>query len=275
MAEALPRSKAKKIRLPWELSTMFSEHLTSGASASAAAGIMEQEEEDDEDDVEALEDSLQRLRDADEATRRMTREEYVHYSECRQASFTFRKSACGACWVPQHAADALFLPSGKKFRDFINFAAYSDVKPNDDIIDILGFLAFEVVRELCVGAMAIKAELEGSSAAGPSRGVAPAASSSSLDGETRDDGAAAGSSSITGKRRLDSPEESRAGAKRRRSNSPDEACTLFTMPPVKESSLMPAHIQEAFARLQRKAPALGTGWGGRPGGLRRTRVRVI
>jgi transcription initiation protein SPT3 len=131
-----------------------------------------------------------------------------------------------------------------------------------------------VVRELCVGAMAIKAELEGSSAAGPSRTVAPAASSSSLDGETREDGAA-GSSSTGGKRRLDSPEESRAGAKRRRSNSPDEACTLFTMPPVKESSLMPAHIQEAFARLQRKAPALGTGWGGRPGGLRRTRVRVI
>ena len=55
-----------------------------------------EEEEDDEDDVEALEDSLQRLRDADEATRRMTREEYVHYSECRQASFTFRKSGCGA-----------------------------------------------------------------------------------------------------------------------------------------------------------------------------------
>ena len=30
--------------------------------------------------------------DADEATRLMTRDEYVHYSECRQASFTFRKS---------------------------------------------------------------------------------------------------------------------------------------------------------------------------------------
>lgn len=30
-------------------------------------------------------------KDADEATRKMTRDEYVHYSECRQASFTFRK----------------------------------------------------------------------------------------------------------------------------------------------------------------------------------------
>ncbi len=32
------------------------------------------------------------LQEADEATRRMTREEYAHYSECRQASFTWRKS---------------------------------------------------------------------------------------------------------------------------------------------------------------------------------------
>lgn len=167
------------------------------------------------------------------------------------------------------------LRAGKKFRDFINFAAYSDVKPNDDIIDILGFLAFEVVRELCVGAMAIKAELEGSSsAAGPSRSGAAAAASSTHEGEARDDAVAGSSSGSAGKRRLSSPDDSR-GAKRRRSGSPEEACTLFTMPPVKESSLMPAHIQEAFARLQRKAPALGTGWGGRPGGLRRTRVRVI
>lgn len=39
-----------------------------------------------------------------------------------------------------------------------------DVKPNDDIIDVLGFLAFEVVRELCVGAVALKQSLEEESA---------------------------------------------------------------------------------------------------------------
>lgn len=39
-----------------------------------------------------------------------------------------------------------------------------DVKPNDDIIDILGFLAFEVVRELCVGAVTLKQSLEEESA---------------------------------------------------------------------------------------------------------------
>ena len=45
----------------------------------------------DEDDIEAHEASIQRLKEADEATRKMTREEYQHYSDCRQASFTYRK----------------------------------------------------------------------------------------------------------------------------------------------------------------------------------------
>jgi transcription initiation protein SPT3 len=31
------------------------------------------------------------LQEADDVTRQMTREEYEHYSECRQASFTYRK----------------------------------------------------------------------------------------------------------------------------------------------------------------------------------------
>jgi transcription initiation protein SPT3 len=56
------------------------------------------------------------------------------------------------------------VSTGKKFREFINAGAYLDVKPNDDIIDILGFLAFEVVRELCVGAVALKQSLEEESA---------------------------------------------------------------------------------------------------------------
>ena len=48
-------------------------------------------DEEDEDDIEAHEASIQRLKEADDATRQMTREEYQHYSDCRQASFTYRK----------------------------------------------------------------------------------------------------------------------------------------------------------------------------------------
>ncbi|CAD6893770.1 unnamed protein product [Tilletia laevis] len=131
--DAATKTRKLNVKLPWELSTIFSEHLRPSAGDDA--------DEEDEDDIEAHEDSLTRLKEADEATRMMTREEYVHYSECRQASFSYRKS--------------------KKFRDFINAPAYLDGnKPSDDIIDILGFLAFEVVRELCEGALEVHRELE-------------------------------------------------------------------------------------------------------------------
>jgi transcription initiation protein SPT3 len=34
---------------------------------------------------------LMEFQDADEITKKMTKDEYVHYSDCRQASFTYRK----------------------------------------------------------------------------------------------------------------------------------------------------------------------------------------
>ncbi|KAJ9477038.1 Protein SPT3 [Pseudozyma hubeiensis] len=286
-----------KIRLPWEISSIYSEHLLALPNADG-------EEDEDDDDLEAHEASMQRLKDADEATRRMTREEYVHYSECRQASFTFRKS--------------------KKFREFINASAYLDVKPNDDIIDILGFLAFEVVRELCLGAVAIKKSLEDQTAA---RIRADAAlqqqqQQASSSGLTTISTSTTSSSSASNKRKDDDPPEaaSSSAAKKPKlesdsaddtatssadqtlthpQNDPsqpsptspstdpsdppnptpdDELCTLFTLPPSIETPLLASHIQEAFSRLQRRhPPALASGVRGSagPGGLRRTRVFVI
>lgn len=304
-----PSTKATKmkIRLPWEISSIYSEHILALPNADG-------DEEEDDDDLEAHEASMQRLKDADEATRRMTREEYVHYSECRQASFTFRKS--------------------KKFREFINANAYLDVKPNDDIIDILGFLAFEVVRELCLGAVGIKKALEeqeaarvkaetaqqqqknGSAQAVSSSGSSSSASSSAsatagstkrkLDEDIDTNGAADGNEGTDKRPKLEpaaeivDADDSAATAADRTVTSPtkpdtavetegasneasnnaadDELCTLFTLPPSVETPLLASHIQEAFARLQRKhPPALATGVRGSagPGGLRRTRVFVI
>ena len=57
------------------------------------ADVDSADDEEDEDDIEAHEASIQRLKEADDATREMTREEYQHYSDCRQASFTYRKGA--------------------------------------------------------------------------------------------------------------------------------------------------------------------------------------
>jgi transcription initiation protein SPT3 len=80
-------AKAQKItiKLPWEITTIYSEVLKHSGHQS--------DDEEDEDDIEAHEASIQRLKEADDATRQMTREEYQHYSDCRQASFTYRKGA--------------------------------------------------------------------------------------------------------------------------------------------------------------------------------------
>ncbi len=217
---------------------------------------------------------MQRLKDADEATRRMTRDEYVHYSECRQASFTFRKA--------------------KKFREFINSNAYLDVKPNDDIIDILGFLAFEVVRELCLGAVAIKKALEEQQAARLRAEVQPPqkrklernAAASATKRPKSESGATAASdaedSATAADRTVTATTDADADADTAESTAAaaadDELCTLFSVPPSVETPLLASHIHEAFARLQRKHPAaLSTGLRGSsgPGGLRRTRVFVI
>ncbi|KAJ9120258.1 hypothetical protein QFC22_003158 [Naganishia vaughanmartiniae] len=43
-----------------------------------------------------------------------------------------------------------------RFRDFINASAFLDVKPNEDVMDILGFLAFEMVRTLCMAGLQLR-----------------------------------------------------------------------------------------------------------------------
>lgn len=146
----------------------------------------------------------------------------------------------------------------KRFREFINLPAYLDIKPNDDTIDILGFLAFEMVRALCVGGLAVKRALEESYQA----------------------------VEITGaKRKAPSTESTtESPGKRRRSSSPESGgawgsvpgSSLFLPPPEARRALRPAHIQEAFAKMQRDwAHQRGSGMRNWRGGLVRTRVSLI
>ncbi|CAZ84906.1 unnamed protein product [Tuber melanosporum] len=116
----------KRVRtaLPWGIASSFSEQFD------------ETEEGEDEDAVEENAATLQRLRNADERTRGMTRDQYVHWSRCRQASFTYRK--------------------GKRFRDWVGIRTITDATLDDDIIDILGFLAFEIVQTLTEEALEVK-----------------------------------------------------------------------------------------------------------------------
>ncbi|KAI0757574.1 transcription initiation factor IID, 18kD subunit-domain-containing protein [Daedaleopsis nitida] len=195
-------AKAQKItiKLPWEIMNMFSD-------------VLPTDDEEDEDDIEAHEASILRLKEADDATRQMTREEYQHYSDCRQASFTYRKA--------------------KRFRDFLNLPSALDFKTGDDTVDIVGFLAFEMVRALTIAGLEVKKSLE----------------------DSYDAPHLPGSSPVLGKRK--SQHGLGGDAKRmRREESPEHedqplpVCSLFLPPPEARTALRPEHIQDAFARMQ-------------------------
>ena len=125
VSELSKRSK-KKVKLPWDISSFFSEQLPEG------------DDEDDEEEEEANAATIVRLEAADRRTKGMTRDEYVHYSECRQASFTYKKA--------------------KRFREWAGFGIVTDSKPNDDIVDILGFLLYDIVQTLTEEALKVKQE---------------------------------------------------------------------------------------------------------------------
>ncbi|KAJ8087097.1 Transcription initiation protein spt3 [Marasmius tenuissimus] len=229
-AEDKLAGKAQKItiKLPWEITTIYSEVLKQSGHQS--------DDEEDEDDIEAHEASVQRLKEADDATRQMTREEYQHYSDCRQASFTYRKA--------------------KRFREFLNLPVHLDLRSNDDTVDIVGFLAFEMVRSLTLAGLEVKKSLEESS--------------------MREEYA----SPIMGKRKANSlgggPE------KRRREESPDRddytlpVNSLFLPPPEARTALRPEHIQDAFSRMQGDwSHRRSAGMHNWRGGLVRTRVSLI
>jgi transcription initiation protein SPT3 len=120
----LKKNKKARVDLVWDVPSFFNEQ------------VPPRDDEEDEEEEEMNLATLQRLKYADERTKDMSREDYMHWSECRQASFTFRK--------------------GRRFREWAGFGVVTDTKPNDDIIDILGFLTFEIVQTLTEEALKVK-----------------------------------------------------------------------------------------------------------------------
>ncbi|KAH7551457.1 hypothetical protein BM1_09773 [Bipolaris maydis] len=122
--DASKKAKRAKVDLVWDVQSFFTEFPP------------QKDDVEDEEEEEMNYATLQRLKNADERTKNMTREEYVHWSDCRQASFTYRKS--------------------KRFKEWAGFGLITDSKPSDDIIDILGFLTFEIVQTLTEEALKVK-----------------------------------------------------------------------------------------------------------------------
>ncbi|GAA6020041.1 hypothetical protein JCM11491_004907 [Sporobolomyces phaffii] len=148
-----------RITLPWELQEPWTDYLVStvshssssasrGATPSATGGGGGARDDEDDDVVlgggggdaaplarEVLSVEERRayqvnrdiLREANALTEKMTKDEYEQYSTARQASFVYRK--------------------GKKFRDFLLVDSATNL--SDELVDVLGFLAYELVRTLC------------------------------------------------------------------------------------------------------------------------------
>ncbi|KAF9343891.1 Transcription initiation protein spt3 [Mortierella sp. NVP85] len=248
-----PGSKARRMRvkLSWELVNGFSDAMVGNG----------EEDEDDDDDEDAYLDSMQRLRDADRITLAMTREEYEHYSECRQASFTYRKA--------------------KRFREWANMSSYIDMRPNDDIIDILGFLTFEMVTTLTETALKVKKEEDEKQRLYREAAVAAKNQGKTDDGNAGGNGnsngngaAGAGGPSGTGGAGTGGESNSANGGNNGGGEDMDvdeDIPGLFSPPPSEQSPLQPCHIREAFRRLQR-APLPIKNY---QGGLARTNVSLI
>ncbi|KAH9275006.1 hypothetical protein BASA83_002719 [Batrachochytrium salamandrivorans] len=94
------------------------------------------DDEADDEDRQAYEDQAARLRLADNITTTMTKDEYMYYSDCRQASFTFKKV--------------------KRFREWCEMAKHYENKAPSDVLDIMGFLAYEIVSKITETGLAIK-----------------------------------------------------------------------------------------------------------------------
>lgn len=178
--ETAKKNKKTKVGLPWEPLSFYN------------VEVPERDDEEDEEEEEMNYITLQRLRKADERTKAMTKEEYVTWSEYRQASFTYRK--------------------GKRFREWAGFGIVTDSKPSDDIVDILGFLTFEMVQTLTENALKVK-EQEDLFKAQSGAGAA------GQDGQTK---------------------------KRKRQEG------LFNPPSEGKTPIHPRHVQEAFRRLQQR-----------------------
>ncbi|KZZ86752.1 SAGA-like transcriptional regulatory complex subunit Spt3 [Moelleriella libera RCEF 2490] len=190
--EAAKKNKKAKVGLPWEPASFYS------------VEVPERDDEEDEEEEEMNYITLQRLRKADERTKVMTKEEYVTWSEYRQASFTWRK--------------------GKRFREWAGFGIVTDSKPSDDIVDILGFLTFEMVATLTEVALRVKEQED----------TARAQTGADNNSNNSSSNAAA------------------AGTKKRKLQQ-----GLFDPPSEGKTPVEPRHVQEAFRRFQERPKRMG------------------
>ncbi|EEU33853.1 uncharacterized protein NECHADRAFT_55950 [Fusarium vanettenii 77-13-4] len=116
--------KRPKLALLWDVDSYFSVELP---ESQEPGGLL----------PETNQATVERLRRADQITRRMTAKEYTTWAESRRrASFSYRKK--------------------QKFREFCGLGVIAESEPKHDCLDILSFLACEMVQRLTEIALAIQ-----------------------------------------------------------------------------------------------------------------------
>lgn len=179
--------------------------------------------------------------------------------------------------------------TAKRFRDFLNTTTYLDLKPNEDVMDVLGFLAFESVRSLCVAALEIRDAAAGVKridvlgAPEPIRVEAQEDSQVDLmqvdekkDDEVDDEPSEAEKMVTSPEPKADEDDttaetNASAGNKARAKSPPTEP---WKAPPT--LPLLPAHLLTAYSRLQRnQATKKAGGLRNWRGGVKRSKIALI
>lgn len=111
---------------------------------------------DSRDQATCYRETLRRLRYADLVTLSMSQAEYMEYSECRQASFTYKKGRKFREWLVGGTARIGTLALGT----IASGSARDLTRLTDDTMEILGFLAYEIVQKLTEVSLAVKYESE-------------------------------------------------------------------------------------------------------------------
>lgn len=101
-------------------------------------------------------ETMRRLRQADLLTQNMSQSEYLEYSECRQASFTYKKARKFREWL----IGGTTRPGCLNLGGMAGGSGRDLARLNDDTLEILGFLAYEMVQRMTESGLAVKWEAE-------------------------------------------------------------------------------------------------------------------
>lgn len=127
-------AKRVKIELPWDVSSFY----------TVTPPLRLDESEDEEIDNLPEATRKRKLREADERTSKMTQDEYLYHSECRKASFTYKK-------IP-------------KFREWSGTGIGTEMRPTEDFVEMMGLLACECVHTVTEQGLKVKEEEDFSTA---------------------------------------------------------------------------------------------------------------